>query len=50
VLFRDPDAAHDALSLAGGYLAAPNVGLLGSHANAALLLAATRDGGPVKQI
>ncbi len=29
VLFRDPDAAHDALSFAGGYLAAPNVGLLG---------------------
>jgi len=41
VLFRDPDAAHDALSFAGGYLAAPNVGLLGSHANAALPLAAT---------
>jgi len=41
VLFHDPDAAHDALSFAGGYLAAPNVGLLGSHANAALPLAAT---------
>ncbi len=41
VLFRDSDAAHQAVSFAGGYLAAPNVGLLGSHANAALPLAAT---------
>jgi len=41
VLFRDPAAAHDALSFGGGYLAAPNVGLLGSHGNAALPLAAT---------
>jgi len=41
VLFRDPDAAHDAISFGGGYLAEPNVGLLGSHANAALPLAAT---------
>ena len=41
VLFRDPDPAHDAVSSASGYLAAPNVGLLGSHANAALPLAAT---------
>jgi L-2,4-diaminobutyrate decarboxylase len=40
VLFRDPDAAHGAMSFGGGYLAAPNVGLLGSHGNAALPLAA----------
>jgi len=41
VLFADPDRAHDALSFGGGYLAAPNVGLLGSHANTALPLATT---------
>ncbi len=41
VLFADPDAAHEALSFAGSYLAAPNVGLLGSHGTAALPLAAT---------
>jgi len=41
VLFRDPDAAHDAISFGGGYLAEPNIGLLGSHANIALPLAAT---------
>lgn len=41
VLFRDPDAAHDALSFGGSYLAAPNVGLLGSRGNTALPLAAT---------
>jgi hypothetical protein len=35
VLFADPDAAHQALSFGGGYLAAPNVGLLGSHGTAA---------------
>jgi hypothetical protein len=40
VLFRDPDAAHGAMSFGGGYLAAPNVGLLGSRGNAALALAA----------
>jgi L-2,4-diaminobutyrate decarboxylase len=41
VLFREPQPAHDALSFGGSYLAAPNVGLLGSHANTALPLAAT---------
>ena len=41
VLFHDPDAAHDALSFGGSYLAAPNVGLLGSRGNTALPLAAT---------
>lgn len=41
VLFADPDRAHQAVSFGGGYLAAPNVGLLGSHANTALPLAAT---------
>lgn len=41
VFFADPDTAHQALSFGGGYLAAPNVGLLGSHGNAALPLAAT---------
>jgi len=41
VLFADPDAAHEALSFGGSYLAAPNVGLLGSHGTAALPLAAT---------
>lgn len=29
ILFRDPAKAHDALSFGGGYLAVPNVGLLG---------------------
>lgn len=41
VLFADPDRAHAAVSFGSGYLAAPNVGLLGSHANTALPLAAT---------
>jgi len=41
VLFADPDRAHHAISFGGGYLAAPNVGLVGSHANTALPLAAT---------
>jgi L-2,4-diaminobutyrate decarboxylase len=41
VLFRDPDTAHQALSFGGSYLAAPNIGLLGSHGNTALPLAAT---------
>ncbi len=41
VLFGDSKAAHDALSFGGGYLGAPNVGLLGSHGNTALPLAAT---------
>lgn len=41
VLFADSAAAHEALSYGGGYLAVPNVGLLGSHGQAALPLAAT---------
>ena len=41
VLFADAEAAHAALSFGGGYLAAPNVGLLGSHGASALPLAAT---------
>lgn len=41
VLFAEPDAAHEAISFGGGYLAAPNVGLLGSHGQTALPLAAT---------
>lgn len=40
VLFRDVQAAHAAITFSGAYLAALNVGLLGSHgANAAPLLA-----------
>jgi L-2,4-diaminobutyrate decarboxylase len=41
VLFADAVRAHDAISVGGGYLAAPNVGLLGSHGATALPLAAT---------
>lgn len=41
ILFAEPEAAHAVLSFGGGYLAAPNVGLLGSHANIALPLAVT---------
>ena len=41
VLFRRDTEAHEALSFGGGYLAVPNVGLLGSHGSAALPLAAT---------
>ncbi|MDA8039111.1 MAG: pyridoxal-dependent decarboxylase [Actinomycetota bacterium] len=41
VFFSDSDTAHRALSFGGSYLAAPNVGLLGSHGNAALPLAVT---------
>ena len=40
VLFRNADATHDALSYGGGYLATPNVGLLGSTPAAAIPLAA----------
>jgi L-2,4-diaminobutyrate decarboxylase len=40
VLFRNSDAAHDALSYGGGYLATPNIGLLGSTPAAAVPLAA----------
>ncbi len=41
VLFADAERAHEAISFGGSYLAAPNVGLLGSHGAAALPLAAT---------
>ncbi len=41
VLFADPESAHRAVSFGGRYLSAPNVGLLGSHGNSALPLAAT---------
>jgi len=41
VLFADAERAHAAISIGGGYLVAPNVGLLGSHGAAALPLAAT---------
>jgi len=41
VLFRELQAAQDALSFGGSYLAAPNVGLLGSSGDRALPLAAT---------
>nr|WP_052479238.1 pyridoxal-dependent decarboxylase [Kibdelosporangium sp. MJ126-NF4]CEL23097.1 Siderophore biosynthesis L-2,4-diaminobutyrate decarboxylase [Kibdelosporangium sp. MJ126-NF4]CTQ90234.1 Siderophore biosynthesis L-2,4-diaminobutyrate decarboxylase [Kibdelosporangium sp. MJ126-NF4] len=41
VLFADAEQAHTALSFGGGYLAVPNVGLLGSHGTTALPLAAT---------
>lgn len=41
VLFAAPETADAALSFGGSYLAAPNVGLLGSHANVALPLAVT---------
>jgi L-2,4-diaminobutyrate decarboxylase len=41
VLFADSERAHAELSFGSGYLAQPNVGLLGSHGAAALPLAAT---------
>ena len=41
LLFADPEGAHRALTFGGAYLAAPNVGLLGSHGLAALPLAVT---------
>ena len=41
LMFRDSAAAHDAISFGGGYLADPNVGLLGSHGASALPLALT---------
>ena len=41
VLFRDTEKAHAAVSFGGAYLAAPNVGVLGSHCAAATALLAT---------
>lgn len=41
VMFRQAEEAHTAISFGGGYLAMPNVGLLGSHGSTALPLAAT---------
>jgi L-2,4-diaminobutyrate decarboxylase len=41
ILFKDAERAHAALSFGGGYLAVPNIGLLGSHGATALPLAAT---------
>jgi L-2,4-diaminobutyrate decarboxylase len=41
VLFREPQAAHDAVSFGSSYLAAPNIGLLGSRGDATLSLAVT---------
>ncbi|NIS37550.1 MAG: aspartate aminotransferase family protein, partial [Actinobacteria bacterium] len=41
VLFADETAAHDVMTFGGGYLAVPNVGMLGSHGAAAISLAAT---------
>lgn len=41
VLYADPERVEPVLTWGGGYLAAPNVGLLGSHGQAALPLAAT---------
>lgn len=41
VLFRDSARAHDAISFGGAYLAAPNVGVLGSHGATAVPLLAT---------
>ncbi len=38
VFFRDTKAAHAALSFGGAYLAAPNIGLLGSHGATAVPL------------
>lgn len=41
VLFRDAARAHEAISFGGAYLAAPNVGVLGSHGATAVPLLAT---------
>ncbi|MEM9144940.1 MAG: pyridoxal-dependent decarboxylase [Pseudomonadota bacterium] len=41
VFFRDAAAAHGAISFGGAYLAAPNIGLLGSHGAMAVPLLAT---------
>ena len=41
VFFRDEKRAHDAISFGGNYLAAPNIGILGSHGAVAIPLLAT---------
>ena len=41
ILFHNTEIAHEALSFGAPYLAAPNIGVLGSHGYAALPLAAT---------
>ena len=41
VLFKDTEKAHAAVSFGGAYLAAPNVGVLGSHGATATTLLAT---------
>jgi L-2,4-diaminobutyrate decarboxylase len=41
VLFRDTETAHRTLSFGGAYLAAPNIGVQGSHGAAGTLLLAT---------
>ena len=41
VFFRETSTAHSALSFGGAYLAAPNIGLLGSHGATAVPLFAT---------
>ena len=40
-MFRETEAAHGAISFGGAYLAAPNIGVQGSHGAAATLLLAT---------
>jgi L-2,4-diaminobutyrate decarboxylase len=41
VFFRDVKASHAAIGFGGGYLTAPNIGLLGSHGAVAVPLLAT---------
>ncbi|NNF79503.1 MAG: aspartate aminotransferase family protein [Rhizobiales bacterium] len=41
ILFRESKTAHQALSFGGAYLAAPNIGVMGSSAARAIPLAAT---------
>ncbi len=41
IFFRDSTSAHDAVTFGGSYLAAPNIGLLGSHGAVAVPLLAT---------
>jgi L-2,4-diaminobutyrate decarboxylase len=41
VFFRDEKTSHDAISFGGAYLAAPNIGVLGSHGAVAVPLLAT---------